>query len=118
MPSTAPRTAQNGEPHFARWSRGEVATLRSEETMRREREREKNINRGVMLLDDCDSVCEDLPAVDKEPVCMMFSRYKRGYQFFINECHARRSICKENLVLQMVHPSRCFKSNQFFMPMN
>ncbi|XP_052753670.1 uncharacterized protein LOC116413674 [Galleria mellonella] len=68
--------------------------------------------------DACDDVCRDLPIDDTEPVCMMISRYKRGYQFFVNQCHARRTICKENLVLHMVHPSRCVKSNQYFMPVN
>ncbi|KAJ0181403.1 hypothetical protein K1T71_003488 [Dendrolimus kikuchii] len=64
----------------------------------------------------CDNICEDLPERDPDPVCMMFSRYKKGYQYFVNECHARRAVCKENLVLHVVHPSRCMKSNQFFMP--
>ncbi|KAI8430290.1 hypothetical protein MSG28_000604, partial [Choristoneura fumiferana] len=45
----------------------------------------------------CDLVCMDLPANDMQPVCMMFSRYKKGYLFFVNQCHARRSICRENL---------------------
>ncbi|KAJ2943951.1 hypothetical protein O0L34_g8274 [Tuta absoluta] len=66
----------------------------------------------------CDGVCVDLPKNDDEPVCMMFSRYKKYYQFFINECHARRAICKENLLLHLVHKSRCFNSNQYFMPIN
>ncbi|KAI8430280.1 hypothetical protein MSG28_000602, partial [Choristoneura fumiferana] len=30
----------------------------------------------------CDLVCMDLPANDMQPVCMMFSRYKKGYLFF------------------------------------
>ncbi|CAH0722916.1 unnamed protein product, partial [Brenthis ino] len=45
----------------------------------------------------CANVCQDLPDDDYQPVCMMFSRYKRGYQFFVNLCHARRAICKNNL---------------------
>ncbi|OWR54380.1 hypothetical protein KGM_208680 [Danaus plexippus plexippus] len=62
----------------------------------------------------CDSVCRDLPQDDNEPVCLMMSRYKRGYEFFVNLCHARRTICRENLALEMVHPARCMKSKQFF----
>lgn len=46
---------------------------------------------------ECKQVCDDLPSHDDVPVCMMFSRYKRGYQYFVNLCHARRTICKENL---------------------
>ncbi|KAJ8733783.1 hypothetical protein PYW07_014334 [Mythimna separata] len=66
--------------------------------------------------DDCNNVCKDLPENDLEPVCMMFSRYKKGFQFFVNMCHARRAVCKENLMLHLVHPSRCKRSNQFFLP--
>ncbi|RVE52035.1 hypothetical protein evm_003313 [Chilo suppressalis] len=68
--------------------------------------------------DLCDDVCVDLPPDDKQPVCMMFSRYKKSYQYFVNQCHARRTICKENIVLHLVHPSRCIKDNQFFMSIN
>ncbi|KAJ8735031.1 hypothetical protein PYW08_014281 [Mythimna loreyi] len=66
--------------------------------------------------DECNFVCEDLPETDLEPVCMMFSRYKKGFQFFVNMCHARRAVCKENLMLHLVHTSRCKRSNQFFLP--
>ncbi|CAG4920996.1 unnamed protein product [Colias eurytheme] len=45
----------------------------------------------------CDNLCRDLPSNDKEPVCMIYSRYKKGYQFFVNLCHARRAICRDNL---------------------
>ncbi|XP_063835475.1 uncharacterized protein LOC135084634 [Ostrinia nubilalis] len=68
--------------------------------------------------DSCDNVCTDIPKEDLQPICMMFSRYKKGYQFFVNQCHARRAICKENLVLHIVHPSRCIRNRQFFMPVN
>ncbi|VVC86468.1 unnamed protein product [Leptidea sinapis] len=64
----------------------------------------------------CSRVCLDLPTDDKEPVCMIYSRYKTDYLFFVNLCHARRLICRENIVLHMVHPSRCLKSKLFFMP--
>ncbi|CAH2068989.1 unnamed protein product, partial [Iphiclides podalirius] len=74
--------------------------------------------RALLQKTGCDNVCEDLPLMDFEPVCMMFSRYKKGYQFFVNQCHARRAICMEKIVLHMVHPSRCFRSKQFFMPLN
>lgn len=51
----------------------------------------------VQQIDPCMTVCQDLPENDIEPVCMMFSRYKRGYQFFVNMCHARRVICRDKL---------------------
>ncbi|XP_045507497.1 uncharacterized protein LOC123703506 [Colias croceus] len=66
----------------------------------------------------CDNLCRDLPSNDKEPVCMIYSRYKKGYQFFVNLCHARRAICRDNLVLHMVHSSRCIKNKQYYMPIN
>nr|XP_053601824.1 uncharacterized protein LOC128670289 isoform X2 [Plodia interpunctella] len=47
--------------------------------------------------DPCGHVCMDLATDDVEPVCMMYSRYKRGYHWFMNHCHARRTICLENL---------------------
>ncbi|KAI8430287.1 hypothetical protein MSG28_000604, partial [Choristoneura fumiferana] len=56
-----------------------------------------NIQLQPRFEEACDLVCMDLPANDMQPVCMMFSRYKKGYLFFVNQCHARRSICRENL---------------------
>ncbi|PZC87323.1 hypothetical protein B5X24_HaOG201559 [Helicoverpa armigera] len=73
--------------------------------------------KGIKIENEaCMNVCEDLPDNDLEPVCMMFSRYKKGFQFYVNMCHARRAICKENLLLHVVHPSRCLMSNQYFLP--
>ncbi|XP_022829485.1 uncharacterized protein LOC111358533 [Spodoptera litura] len=74
----------------------------------------ENMQHGTKRL--CANVCQDLPKLDLEPVCMMFSRYKKGFQFFVNMCHARRAVCKESVLLHVVHPNRCKKSKQFFLP--
>ncbi|CAH0698771.1 unnamed protein product [Spodoptera exigua] len=58
----------------------------------------KLLSENISSNHPCNNVCQDLPELDLEPVCMMFSRYKKGFQFFVNMCHARRAICKENVL--------------------
>ncbi|KAI8430278.1 hypothetical protein MSG28_000602 [Choristoneura fumiferana] len=74
-----------------------------------------NIQLQPRFEEACDLVCMDLPANDMQPVCMMFSRYKKGYLFFVNQCHARRSICRENLEnkVHAAKPKRTIKRESF-----
>ncbi|XP_048004437.1 uncharacterized protein LOC125240550 isoform X2 [Leguminivora glycinivorella] len=65
---------------------------------------------------NCDSVCRDLPPGDTQPVCMMASRYKKGYLYFANHCQARLAMCIENFVLNMVHWRRCQRYGLHLMP--